>query len=61
METSLCLDLHRVVLAQWFPTRGEFVPMEHLEISGKFLFAMTGVEGGGHHWHLVGRSRGRSC
>lgn len=46
METSLCLDLHRVGLAQWFPTRGEFVPTEHLEISGNIFICHDGGGGG---------------
>lgn len=26
METSSCLDLHRVGLARWFPTTADFAP-----------------------------------
>ena len=46
MEISLYLHLHRVVLAQWFPTRGEFAPMEHLEISGNIFICHDGGGGG---------------
>lgn len=44
MGTSLCLDFHRVNLAQWFPTRDVFAPHRTSEISGDILGCRNGEE-----------------
>ena len=37
MRPSLGLDLHRVALALWFPSRCDFAPLGHLEIPGSIF------------------------
>lgn len=40
MRTSLCLDLHIVGLAPWFPTRDDLAPLGHLKYLEIFLVVM---------------------
>lgn len=45
MRTSLCLDLHRVGLAQWFPTRDDLAPLGHLKYLEIFYDSGKGATG----------------